>query len=138
MTERIKNIDVALIYRLWREVAAAVNTGDLEKWISFWTPNGIQMPPGMPRRQGREQIQEAMAQVFQQFRYRKARIDPEEVRINGQSAYSHGTYNFEKSPSGQDEFSTYSGKFLAILEKQIDGSWKIAVDCFNYDETGLF
>jgi hypothetical protein len=31
------------------------------------------------------------------------------------------------------ETKSYSGKFLDILEKQADGSWKIAIDCFNLD-----
>jgi ketosteroid isomerase-like protein len=25
-----------------------------------------------------------------------------------------------------------NGNFLSILEKQDDGSWKIAIDCFNF------
>ena len=26
-----------------------------------------------------------------------------------------------------------NGEYSTILQRQIDGSWKIAIDCFNYD-----
>jgi ketosteroid isomerase-like protein len=49
-------------------------------------------------------------------------------------AYSHGTYAFTMTSrrEGGDTLEI-SGKFLTILEKQVDGSWKIAIDRFNYD-----
>jgi ketosteroid isomerase-like protein len=58
-------------------------------------------------------------------------IQPEEVRILGDRAYSHGTYELEMAPKAGGEPQRYSGKFLDVLEKQIDGSWKIAIDCHN-------
>jgi ketosteroid isomerase-like protein len=30
-------------------------------------------------------------------------------------------------------YNKSTGKFLTIFEKQGDGSWKIAIDCFNFD-----
>ena len=60
-------------------------------------------------------------------------IHPEEVRILGDRAYSHGTYDFEMTPKEGGDTSVVAGNFLTILAKQADGSWKIAIDCFNYD-----
>ncbi len=126
--------DVAKVYELWNEYAAALKAGDLERWMSLWSEDAIQMPPGIPRRVGKEQIRREMQPVFDLFDTSKMTIHTEEVRILGNRAYSHGTHTFEMTPKEGGETKGYSGKFLDILEKQVDGSWKIAIDCHNYDE----
>ena len=52
----MRDIDVALVYELWNEYAAAANDGDMARWISLWIDDGIQMPPDVPRRVGKEEI----------------------------------------------------------------------------------
>ena len=131
--ERIKNIDVALVYELWNEYAAAANTGDMKRWISLWIDDAVQMPPGAPRRVGKEQIRRGMQPLFDHFDTSRMSIHTEEVRILGNQAYSHGTYTFEITPKEGGETKSYSGKFLDILVKQADGTWKIAIDCHNYN-----
>jgi uncharacterized protein (TIGR02246 family) len=133
MLERVQVADVAQVYELWNEYAVAANEGDLERWIALWTDDGIQMPPGAPCRVGKAQIRRGMQPLFDLFHTRRMVIEPEEVRILGDRAYSHGTYEFEMAPKEGGHARSCSGKFLDVLEKQDDGSWKIAVDCHNYD-----
>jgi uncharacterized protein (TIGR02246 family) len=135
MLERLKNIDVGLVYDLWNEYAAAANDGDMERWISLWIHDGIQMPPGAPRRVGIAKIQKEMQPLFDLFNITNMSIDAEEVRILGDWAYTHGAYEFEMTPKDGGKTKSYSGKFLDILEKQVDGSWKIAIDCHNYNQS---
>jgi uncharacterized protein (TIGR02246 family) len=130
--ERMKNIDVALVYRLLYESAAALTAGDMERWIAFWTDDGIQMPPGAPRNVGKEQIRRAIQPLLDQYDYGMT-IRPDEVQVLGERAYSHGLYAFAMTPKKGGDAAEVSGKFLTILEKQIDGFWKIAIDCFNYN-----
>jgi len=80
MLERVQVADVAQVYELWNEYAAAANDGDMERWIALWIDDGIQMPPGAPRRVGREQIRREMQLLFDHFDTRKMIIQPEEVR----------------------------------------------------------
>ncbi|MGD8465509.1 MAG: nuclear transport factor 2 family protein [Anaerolineae bacterium] len=132
MLERIQAADVAHIYRLWTEVAAAVNAGDLERWLSLWSEHGIQMLPGAPRRVGKAEIRAGMRPLFDQADTRRMVIQTEEVRILGDRAYAHGTYEFERAPQGGAGAKRCVGQFLDILERQLDGSWKIAIDCHNH------
>lgn len=132
MLERVQVADVAQVYELWNEVAAATNEGDIERWISLWIDDGIQMPPGAPCRIGKAEIRRGMQPLFDHSDTVKLIIQPEEVRILGDRAYSHGIYELEMAPKAGGEPKRYSGKFLDILEKQVDGSWKIAIDCHNY------
>jgi uncharacterized protein (TIGR02246 family) len=133
MQERVLVTDVAKVYELWNEVAAAMNAGDMQRWLALWVDDGIQMPPNAPRRVGKAEIQRGMQSQFDLFDTTNMVVHTEEVRILGDRAYSHGSYQFELVPKGGGETKRYSGNFLVVLEKQIDGSWKIAIDCHNYD-----
>jgi len=71
--------------------------------------------------------------------YQLSRMDRESVHPAmgcpgqlGDRAYSHGLYGFSMTPKAGGDTTKVTGKFLTIFQKQADGSWKIAIDCFNY------
>lgn len=64
----------------------------------------------------------------------KIAITNKEARIAGDLAFSRGIFTLSMTPKAGGETIKLSGKYLTILEKQADGSWKIARDCFNYNE----
>jgi uncharacterized protein (TIGR02246 family) len=130
--ERLQVAEVTLIYELWNEYAAAANDGDIARWISLWCDEGIQMPPGVPRRVGKEQIQKGMQPLFE-ISNTTMTVHPNEVRVLGDQAYSHGAFEIEILDKEDGRSESLSGNFLSILEKQGDGSWKIAIDCHNFD-----
>ena len=131
MSERLKYIDVALIYDLWNKYATAFNDGDLDRLASLWADDGIQLAPCAPPRVGKEQICKAMQPLLERFITSKMTIRTEAVQIFGDRAYAYGTYTFEGILKKEEESMCYSGEFLDILAKQADGSWKIAIDCHN-------
>ncbi|MCP5094586.1 MAG: SgcJ/EcaC family oxidoreductase [Chloroflexi bacterium] len=133
MTERIKNIDVSLVYEVWNEYTASVNAGDLERWMELWVDDGIRMSPSDfgPRQIGKDEIRAVMQPGFDAFKYEIA-INPEGVQILGEEAYSHGVFDLTLTPKVEGDTLELKGKFLTILAKQSDGCWKIAIDCFNF------
>ncbi|HET6447428.1 MAG TPA: SgcJ/EcaC family oxidoreductase [candidate division Zixibacteria bacterium] len=132
--ERTIASDVAQIYELWNEYAAFCHAGDLERWMTLWTDEGLQLAPDEPPRIRKEQIRAGMQPGFDHFIMSSMVINTEEVRILGAQAYSHGTYTFDVMSKDGGETQSLSGKFLDILEKQADSSWRIAIDCHNYNE----
>jgi uncharacterized protein (TIGR02246 family) len=131
--ERTKNTDVAQIYQLWENYAAEWSPGgDFERWMDMWIPDGIQLPPDAPRNMGKEQIRAGNQPGFDKTDWEMT-VYPDEVRVLGDRAYTHGTYEFAFTPKEGGKTTEGSGKFLTILEKQVDGSWKIAIDCFNFN-----
>lgn len=52
-----------------------------------------------------------------------------DFEVAGDWAFSRGEYNFIIQPEGKDVMM--EGKFLTILKRQDDGSFKIYRDCFN-------
>ena len=125
-----QDTNVALIHELFKEFASAVEAGDMDRWFALWIPKGKQMPPGAPQRIGMKQIREGNSPLMNLFDAEMA-IFPDEVRILGERAYSHGNYEYALTPKEGGETVSGVGKFLTILIRQTDGSWKIAIDCFN-------
>jgi uncharacterized protein (TIGR02246 family) len=124
--------DVAKVKEVWNEYSASLNNEDFERWIALWIDDGIQQPPDEPRYVGIEQISQANKPAFELFVYDDFHIDPAGIQILGDTAYSHGTYGFSMAPVEGGDTVDVTGKFLTILEKQDDGSWKLAIDTFNY------
>jgi len=130
--ERGNKADISAIKEIWRQYAATIDAGDFEGWISLWMDDGIQMPPDTPARIGKEQIRKGMKPAFDQF-ILKMGITNKETTISGDFGFARGTFTETLIPKAGGEAEKYEGKYLTIFEKQMDGSWKIARDCFNFD-----
>jgi len=134
-TERLEAADVAKIYKLWNEYADAMNAENTERWRALFSDDSLQAPPDASLQSGNTRI--LMGTLAQSDRYdSKLSINPEVVRILGDQAYTYGSFKTMLTvKAGQDRATAQrNGEFLSILVKQPDGSWKILVDCFNYDE----
>ena len=122
--------DTAAINDIWTMYASSLEAGDLSAWLSLWTENGVQMPPNEPPVIGKDQIQKKNKPAFDQFTF-EMEITNEEIRVAGDLAFSRGTYTATFSPKNGDQPVLIDGKFMTILERQPDGSWKIHRDIFN-------
>jgi uncharacterized protein (TIGR02246 family) len=122
--------DVKRIRALWTEYAAALCAGEIDRWISLWSPGGIEMQPAGLRLSGIDQIRAANQPVIDLFDI-EITLSTEEVRILGNSAYSYGDYRLALTPKEGGESIRNAGMFLAILERQANGCWIIAITCFN-------
>lgn len=123
--------DIAKIYQVWKAYAAAIREGDLERWLTFWSSRGIRMAPEQPRRVGLEQIRQSIEPQFREFHFEEFVVQPDEVRILGDHAYSHGSIKSLMSPRSGGAPLEENIKFLTILTRGPDGSWRITLDCFN-------
>jgi len=134
-TERLEAAGVAQIYKLWNEYSDAINSENLEQWSRLWCNDGIQFLPDIPQQSGKHQILKLVQTLLDQY-HPKLSINPEVVQILGDQAYTYGSFAIILTlEEGKDRAITQrNGKFLTILRKRIDGSWKILVDCFNYNK----
>jgi uncharacterized protein (TIGR02246 family) len=111
--------------------AKAATAGDKDALTATYASDATLMPPGEPTAQG-----EAMKQ------YNAAMIDgftgPTElttqaVEGRGDLAYAVGEYRATLTPkkAGAKPLPTETGKYLEVLKKQADGSWKIVYDMWS-------
>ncbi len=122
--------DIAAIKDLVNQYGAAVSAGDLDLLISLWADNGIQMPPNAPAVIGKEQIRANNESMFTEF-ILKMVVENKEVKVDGDLAFARGSYTLSLTPKAEGETIKFDGKYLSIVERQTDGSWKFARDCFN-------
>ena len=127
--------DVAQIRTMFNEYLDAMEAGDFERWLSVWTEDCIQMAPDFPPRFGTELLRTVYEPGFELFTFSNlVYTDEVQVRILGDWAYAHSTYTLDMTANEGGEKTSFSGKFLDIVKRQEDGSWKIAIDCHNYNE----
>jgi len=122
--------DIAAIEEIWDNYALGMITGDLDLWMSLYTDDIIKMLPDEPAVFGKEDLRTSMKPLFDNFTIEMA-IYNEEVQVAGDWAFSRGTFTATLTPKAGGEPLYMDGKYLDILERQADGSWKIARDCFN-------
>jgi uncharacterized protein (TIGR02246 family) len=115
---------------IWKEYSASLNAGDLDRWLALWTEDGVQMPPDEPAVVGKERIRARNRAVLDRFTF-DIGITNEEVRTAGDLAFARGTYKATLTPKQGGGRIPIDGKYLTILVRQPDGSWKIHRDIFN-------
>ena len=122
--------DEKAIAEVFEEYSGSLNAGDLERWLAIWDPDGVQMPPDDPAQFGLEAIRSRNGKYLDKYSWSMS-IDLKEVQIAGEWAYGRGFYTATLEPKREGPEDLIDGKFLTILKRQSDGSWRFYRDCFN-------
>jgi ketosteroid isomerase-like protein len=125
--------DIAAIKEVLNQYAVACTTGDFDLWISLWADNGTQMPPDAPVCVGKEDIQRAAKPEFDDLDMNLAILSIEDAKIFGDLGLTRCVYTLEVTPKagGETIVAMPEAKALTLYQRQSDGTWKIAYDCFN-------
>jgi len=125
--------DTAAIREVLNQYAVGINTGDFDFWISLWADDGRQMPPDAPACVGKEQVRDAMKPAFVEMSLEMDILSIEDTKIYGDFGLTRCKYTLKMTPKAGGETINVmpEGKALTLYERQSDGSWKIAFDCFN-------
>ena len=125
--------DIAAIKEMLNQYGVTVNAGDFDSWISLWADDGVRMPPDAPARIGKAQIIEEMKPLFDQMTFDITITNVEDAKVYGNLGLTHCNYILAVTPKagGETIIVDPDGKALTLFERQTDGSWKIAYDCFN-------
>ena len=115
---------------IWKEYSASLNAGDLERWLSLWTDDGVQMPPDEPPVVGKDRIRVRNQGFLDRFTFDMS-ITNHEVGAAGDWAYARGVFKATLTPKQEGDPILIDGKYMTILRRQSDGSWKIHRDIFN-------
>lgn len=115
---------------IWKEYAESLNSGDLDRWLELWTEDGVQMPPDEAAIAGKDNIRARNEALLDKFTF-DIGITNQEVQAAGNWAYARGTYTAKLMPKAGGRPISIDGKYLTILARQPDGSWRIHRDIFN-------
>ena len=115
--------EIEAIKRFNDEWDAAMNAGDIEKLVSFFTDNAVNIPPNEPALIGKEAIREWFQQDFDQFTMEEDGTVVD-VQVAGDLAFTRGTWTIIRTPKAGGESLESKGCWVTIYRKQTDGTWK--------------
>jgi ketosteroid isomerase-like protein len=115
---------------IMKEFAASLGAGDAGRWLALWEDNGIQLPPDAPAVEGKQRIAAKIRSLLDQFKFDMT-INNAEAHASGDWGFVRGTYQAKLTPKKSGNVIAIDGKYLTVLAKQADGSWKIHRDIFN-------
>lgn len=122
--------DVAAINQLREQEETAAEAGNVEALLLFRTDDFIAMPPNQPAIEGKEAVRAFLTGMLGQMQMEETVVS-EEIVVSGDWAFDRGTFTGSATPKGGGETMTIDGKYLWILERQPNGSWKYTVQMWS-------
>ncbi len=124
--------DTAAINQLRDDYVAAFKAGDADKIGSLLTEDEVSMVNDMPTSMGRAASVEALKGMFSQMTPTDFTLTSDEMKLMGGFAYDRGrgTATFTPKAKGAKPV-TQATRYLVILRRESDGSWKVARDMDN-------
>ncbi len=116
--------------KLRQQYSEAIANGDTEKLVGFYTEDAVLMIPNAPSVVGRNMIRQQFSEALGKYN-EKMEIRSEETQLAGDWAYDRGTLLTTVTPKSGGEPMKMEGKYVVILKKDTDGSWKLSRVIFN-------
>ena len=116
-------VDAEAIMKLLAESDAAATAGNVDAVMALYADDAVSMPPDAPARTGKEEIRAAFV-AFLEDNTVQLTSQVDEVRVSGDLAFLRVAYDETVTPKAGGEPTQYHGKWLVIMERQPDGSWK--------------
>jgi ketosteroid isomerase-like protein len=118
--------DCAAVRGVMETYALAANKGDPDLRLSLWDDGGMQFRNDMvvlDRAAIAQRVRANMGGNNMQMT-----LTVEEVVVSGDLAFARGPYTSRATPKAGGTGSFTDGRFMTILRRQPDGSWKIYRD----------
>lgn len=122
--------DIATITAISAERAKAFNEGNAAGIAIHFTEDAALMAPDAPVKRGREAVQAYYQSLFDAYDT-ELQSGYEAVKVDGDLAYGRGFAKVWITPKSGGEKIYSESKYLNILERQEDGSWKTTHDIWN-------
>ncbi len=123
--------DVAAIGKVRDAYGAAFKAGDAAALAALYTSDASSMTNGQPTAQGTAAIQAAIAGMSGMASSQELTITAEKTDVSGDLAYDRGTFKQTMTLKTGGEPVTQEGRYIVVLKRQADGSWKIAEEINN-------
>lgn len=113
------------------QYSVSLLTEDMQLFESVHAEDMIKLMPGKPVIIGLEQEAQNKANAFKNGAFKSFDSNVEEAEVYKEIGFARGTLSYVFIPDSGKGSLEFSGKFLMLLKKDADGSWKIYRGCFN-------
>jgi uncharacterized protein (TIGR02246 family) len=125
--------DRAAINKTRNEYVSAWKAGDAVQITGLYTGDALVLYPNQPAVEGKTAILGYFRSFFAEFPQNDFDLTSAEIEIVGPWAFDRGFYKWKGVPRVGGEALLDHGKYLVILQRQADGSWKVFRDMDNSD-----
>lgn len=129
--------DIDAVKQVAESFDAAFAAGDPDGLAALYADDAIRMMPDLPAWVGHEAIRAGFASEAEQNAEDLASIEVDNVSADavlfGDWATVRGTFTAVRTPADGGEPISVTGKWMALLNRQADGTWKVAWDIWNRD-----
>jgi uncharacterized protein (TIGR02246 family) len=125
--------DRAAIDSVRNQYAATWKSANAEQMATLYTSDAAVLYPNQAAVVGSTAIQAYFKTFFDQFVQEIFELTSEEIEVTGPWAFDRGTYRWRATPRAGGPPIEDNGKYLVILRRQANGSWKVARDMDNSD-----
>ncbi len=121
--------DEAAVRAIVADFVPAAMAKDWDKMLSLYSTDGVRLPPNEPV------VERAGLRAWFETYPTMTQFEAPIVHIEGAGdvAAARGTYNLTATVAGQKAPVQDRGKWVSIMKKQSDGSWRIVADIWNSD-----
>jgi uncharacterized protein (TIGR02246 family) len=103
---------------------AAINSGDIDTIMSFYSEDAVKIPPNEPRVLGKEAIRDGYQKLFEKYTHKEDHVVTD-IKVNGDLAFTNTTWSLIATPKDGGESTKHRGNWIRIFGQQPDGSWKV-------------
>ena len=127
--------EIAAIKELYDQYLHCVSTNNLDSFISLWTDDATRSEPGIPAIIGKENIRAHFKPLFDSANYNMVYAGETKVEVCGDLGYAIGIVTLSATPKKGGSTTVFDTEWLDIVKRQDDNSWKIFIDCVNFQPT---
>jgi len=129
--EPLAAADIAAIRASDSAFVSAMGAGDAAGVAAIYVPDAHLLPPDAAPIEGREAIQQFFAGFLGAYHV-TAVVSSDEIEGRGDLAFARGHYTLDGTPKAAGTPPLREeGKFLEILRRQPDGTWRLAADMWS-------
>lgn len=116
--------ETAAINALYGEWIKAMATRGAEGYVSFFAADGAVLPPGMPALEGKDAIRQWIQKELEDFTLEGGKFVPGPLKVSNGWAVRRFSISGKRVPKKGGEPVQVDNKYMDVLQKQADGSWK--------------
>ncbi len=126
--------DIAAIRQLQSDWNLAVEAGSVDGYAAVLDDDIELLPTDAAPINGIDDYRAMLNGVFTSDTFEIEVVAPSTIEVDGDRAYARYDYIIHRTPKGGTEtFSSYR-KFLDVMRRQEDGSWRVYKHIWNYNE----
>ena len=129
--------DIAAIRAVYAGWNAAVESGNIVGYLAALDEDVELMPTDAPPIRGRDNYAGFLEPVFATDSFEIEIADTGTIEVDGDLAWARYDYIIHRLPEGGAARISSYRKFLDVLRRQPDGSWRVLKHIWNYNEPGV-